>query len=124
MSIVLLHVPDLAMWPLQGGSLSHSINLGSTQVTLSSRIFRNLRTLVRLPGHIFNLITFKAQQIMLGGTMTKLVGYPFSGHCSCAAYFKYTIKNCRGCVPVHFAGSYVRSHHLQDAANHASRHHD
>jgi hypothetical protein len=42
-------------------------------VTLSSRIFRNLRTLVRLPGHAFNLITFRAQQIMLGGTLTKLV---------------------------------------------------
>jgi hypothetical protein len=28
---------------------------------------------VRLPGYLFNLVTFRAQQIMLGNTATKLV---------------------------------------------------
>lgn len=45
------------------------------RLTLSSRLFRHLRTLVALPGHAFTFLTFRAQQIMLSGTLTKLVRY-------------------------------------------------
>ena len=60
------------MWP-QGGSLAQHISFGTTRVTISGRLTRLLLALVRLPGYLFNLITFRAQQIMLGNTATKLV---------------------------------------------------
>ena len=57
----------------QGGSLAQHISFGTTRLTISSRLTRLLLTLARLPGYLFNLVTFRAQQIMLGNTVTKLV---------------------------------------------------
>ena len=67
--------------PLQGGSLAQHISIGSANLTISSRVARLLLALVRLPGYLFNLVTFRAQQIMLGNTFTKLVCAPLQPAC-------------------------------------------
>lgn len=66
---------------MQGGPLAHQISIGSKRVTLSSRVTRVLLTLMRLPSFLFTLVTFRAQQILLGNTIVKLVlpgGFPWS----------------------------------------------
>ena len=61
------------VWLVQGGPLAQQISIGSARLTLSSRVTRVLLTLVRLPGFLFTLVTFRAQQILLGNTIVKLV---------------------------------------------------
>lgn len=48
-------------------------NLGPTVITVGGRLGRALIQFLRLPGHILNLMSFKAQQIMLASTGTKLI---------------------------------------------------
>ncbi|CAL8463710.1 g3244 [Coccomyxa elongata] len=50
-----------------------TLEVGPARLTVSSRLFRHLRTLVALPGHAFTYMAFRAQQIMLSGTLTKLI---------------------------------------------------
>lgn len=61
------------MWT-QGGPLAQQISIGSARLTLSTRVTRVLLALVRLPSFLFTLVTFRAQQILLGNTIVKLVG--------------------------------------------------
>ncbi|EIE27753.1 hypothetical protein COCSUDRAFT_55736 [Coccomyxa subellipsoidea C-169] len=55
------------------GGASQSVSVGSARLMVSSRLFRHLRTLVSLPGHAITYLAFRAQQVMLSGTLTKLV---------------------------------------------------
>ncbi|KAK9917305.1 hypothetical protein WJX75_002985 [Coccomyxa subellipsoidea] len=57
----------------KGGALSQSVSIGAARLTVSSRLFRHLRTLVSLPSHALTYLAFRAQQVMLSGTLTKLV---------------------------------------------------
>lgn len=60
---------------VQGGALSQSVSIGAARLTVSSRLFRHLRTLVSLPSHALTYLAFRAQQVMLSGTLTKLVRF-------------------------------------------------
>ncbi|KAK9836266.1 hypothetical protein WJX81_000586 [Elliptochloris bilobata] len=50
-----------------------TLRIGSAAVTLSGRVWRIILTVLRLPMELLSLASFKAQQVMLGSTMTKLV---------------------------------------------------
>lgn len=53
--------------------MNRSITVGDMKLSIPGRIMRVIRMLLQLPGHLLNLIAFKAQQIMLGSAPTKLV---------------------------------------------------
>lgn len=54
-------------------------NLGPSVITIGGRLGRALIQLLRLPGHALNLMSFKAQQVMLASTGTKLVAVFVAG---------------------------------------------
>ena len=47
--------------------------MAGTQLPLPTRISRNINLLFRLPFFIFAALSFRAQQIMLGTTITKIL---------------------------------------------------
>ncbi len=53
--------------------MNRSVSVGDVQLSIPGRIMRVIRMLLQLPGHIMNLVAFRAQQIMLGSAFTKLV---------------------------------------------------
>ena len=57
----------------QGAGMNRSVTVGDVKLSIPGRIMRGIRMLLQLPGHLVNLIAFRAQQIMLGSAFTKLV---------------------------------------------------
>ena len=47
--------------------------MAGAQLPLPTRISRNINLLIRLPFFIFAALSFRAQQIMLGTTITKIL---------------------------------------------------
>ena len=57
----------------QGAGMNRSVTVGDVKLSIPGRIMRGIRMLLQLPGHLVNLIAFRAQQVMLGSAFTKLV---------------------------------------------------
>ena len=57
----------------QGANMNRSVTVGDVKLSIPGRIMRGIRMLLQLPGHLVNLIAFRAQQVMLGSAFTKLV---------------------------------------------------
>ena len=53
--------------------MNRSVTVGDVKLSIPGRIMRGIRMLLQLPGHLLNLVAFRAQQIMLGSAFTKLV---------------------------------------------------
>jgi hypothetical protein len=53
--------------------MNRSVAVGDVKLSIPGRIMRVIRMLLQLPGHLLNLVAFRAQQIMLGSAFTKLV---------------------------------------------------
>ena len=53
--------------------------MGPAVVTIGGKLGRALIQFLRLPGHVLNLMSFKAQQVMLASTGTKLVAVFVAG---------------------------------------------
>lgn len=53
--------------------MNRSVTVGDVKLSIPGRIMRVIRMLLQLPGHLLNLVAFRAQQIMLGSAFTKLV---------------------------------------------------
>ena len=60
---------------LQGGGMNRSVTVGDVKMSIPGRIMRVIRMLLQLPGHLLNLVAFRAQQILLGSPFTKLVSH-------------------------------------------------
>lgn len=59
-------------------------HVGPAVITIGGRLGRNLIQLLRLPVHLLNLASFKAQQVMLARTGTKLIAVFVAGIPLCA----------------------------------------
>ncbi|CAK0785418.1 hypothetical protein CVIRNUC_008627 [Coccomyxa viridis] len=57
----------------KGAGMNRSVTVGDVKLSIPGRIMRGIRMLLQLPGHLVNLIAFRAQQVMLGSAFTKLV---------------------------------------------------
>ena len=58
--------------------------IGPAVITIGGRLGRSLLQFLRLPVHILNLLSFKAQQVMLARTGTKLIAVFVAGIPLCA----------------------------------------
>ena len=75
----------------QGAGMNRSVTVGDVKLSIPGRIMRGIRMLLQLPGHLVNLIAFRAQQVMLGSAFTKLV-IPLP-----PAYFQYVLAASGSC---------------------------
>ncbi len=63
---------------VQGGNMNRSVTVGDIKLSIPGRIMRVVRMILQFPGHVLNLVAFRAQQIMLGSAFTKLVRHSLS----------------------------------------------
>ena len=53
--------------------MNRSVTFGNVKLSIPGRIMRVVRMVLQFPGHVLNLLAFRAQQILLGSPFTKLV---------------------------------------------------